>query len=72
MRKRTKLMPNSMHFIEAFRGNMCDRSHLHQLIQGSEGGICQSAWCQCYLAPMVDLLVEGQSGAGGGSEAFPE
>ena len=55
MRKRTKLMSNSMHFIEAFRGNMCDRSHLHQLIQGSEGGIRLSVWCQCYPAPMVGL-----------------
>ena len=55
-----------MHVIEAFRGNMCDRSHLHHLIQGSEGGIRLSVWCQCYPAPMVDLLVEGQSGAWGG------
>ena len=59
MRKRTKLMSNSEHFVEAFRGNMCDRSHLHQLIQGSEGGIRLSVWCQCELAPMVNLLVEG-------------
>ena len=72
MRKHTRLMSNSMHFIEAFRGNMCDRSHLHQLIQGSEGGIRLSVWCQCYPAPMVDLLVEGQSGAWGAREAFPE
>ena len=59
MRKRTKLMSNSMHFIEAFRGNMCDRSHLHQLIQGSEGCVSLSVRCQCYPAPMVNLLVEG-------------
>ena len=68
MRKRTKLMSNSMHFIEAFRGNMCDRSHLHQIIQGSEGGICQSVWCQCYPAPMVDLLVEGAVRCFGGGQ----
>ena len=54
-----KLMPNSKLFVEAFRGNMCDQSHLHQLIQGSEGGICLSVWCHCYLAPMVNLFVEG-------------
>ena len=66
MRKRTKLMSNSMHFIEAFRGNMCDRSHSHQLVQGSEGGIRLSVWCQCYPAPMVDLLVEGAVRCKGG------
>ena len=59
MRKRTKLMSNSKHFAEALRGSMCDQSHLHQLIQGSEGGIRLSVWCQCYPAPMVNLLVEG-------------
>ena len=41
MRKRTKLMSNSKHFAEAFRGNMCDQSHSHQLIQwgGPDGGL---------------------------------
>ena len=52
-------MTNSMHYVEAFRGNLCDRSHLNQLIQGSEGGVSLSVWCQCYPAPMVNLLVEG-------------
>ena len=59
MRKRTKLMTNSKHFIEAFRGKLCDRSHQHKLIQGSESGIRLSVWCQCYPGPMVDLLAEG-------------
>ena len=54
-----KLMSNSKHFVEAFRGNMCDQSHLLQLIQGSEGGNRLSVCCQCYSAPMVNLLVEG-------------
>ena len=59
MSKRMKLMSNSKHFVEAFRGNMCDQSHLLQLIQGSEEGIRLSVWCQCYPAPMVNLLVVG-------------
>ena len=67
-----KLMSNSKHFVEAFRGNMCDQSHLHQLIQGSEGGICLYVCCQCYPAPMVNLLVEGESGVWGATKAFPE
>ena len=73
MRKHTKLMSNSKHFVEAFRGDMCDQSHFHKFIQGSEGGIRLSVWCQCYPAPIVNLLVGGgQSGARGASEAFPE
>ena len=51
MTKCTKLMSNSKHFVEAFRGNMCDQSHLHQLIQGSEGGSRLSVCCQCSPAP---------------------
>ena len=52
-------MSNSKHFVEAFRENMCDQSHLHQLIQGSEGGSRLSVGCQCSPAPTVNLLVEG-------------
>ena len=68
MSKRMKLMSNSKHLVEAFRGNMCDQSHLHQLIQGSEGGICLSVCCQCYPAPMVRLLVEGAARCMGGQQ----
>ena len=63
--KRTKIMANSMHFNEAFRGKLCDRSH-HNLIQGSEGGIRLSAWCQCFPGPMVDLLADGAVRCRGG------
>ena len=54
-----KLMSNSKHVVESFRGSMCHQSHLLQLIQGSEGGIRLSVWRQCYPAPMVNLLVVG-------------
>lgn len=58
MRKRTKIMTNSLHIANAFRGILCDRSHEHQVIQGAEGGVDRSVWAQCYPKPMVDLLVK--------------
>ena len=58
MRKRTKFLTNSSVVAEAFRGKMCDKSHEHQTIQGSEHGIRRSAWAQVYPRPMVNLLVQ--------------
>ena len=58
MRKRTRLMTNCPVLAQRFAGRMCDRSHQHQTIQGSEGGIRRSVWAQLYPAPMVDLLAQ--------------
>lgn len=58
MRKRTKLMTNSPSIYTAFHGRYCDRSHLHQSIQGSEGGVKRSTWAQVYPPPMVTQLAE--------------
>ena len=57
MRKRTRLMTNSLRVAQAFRGCLCDRQHEHQVIQGCEGGVDRSAWAQCYPLPMVERLV---------------
>ena len=56
MRKRTRLLTNSISVVRAFQGLRCDRSHDHQTIQGSEGGVRRSVHAQCYPPPMVDRL----------------
>jgi len=61
MRKRTRLMTNSLKVAQAFRGVLCDRQHEHQVIQGCEGGVDRSAWAQRYPEPMVELLVAASS-----------
>ena len=58
MRKRTKIMTNSQMVVTLFAQNQCDRSHIHQTIQGSEGGVRRSVWAQRYPPGMVSLLVQ--------------
>ena len=59
MRKRTKLMTNSRLIAARFAGKLCDKSHAHQEITGSEGGIRRSSWAQRYPPLMVEGLVQG-------------
>ena len=58
MRKRTKIATNSRALAARFAMPCCrcDRSHVHQTIQGSEGGLRRSVWAQMYPPGMVDLL----------------
>ena len=58
MRKRTKLMTNSEAVAKCFGGLYCDRSHVHQTIQGTEGGVRRSTWAQLYPPPMVNMLAD--------------
>ena len=58
-RKRTTIMTNSRHIAARFAGLMCDKTHEHCAIEGSEGGIRRSVWAQKYPAPMVNLLALG-------------
>jgi hypothetical protein len=58
MRKRTKLLTNSVHVYRAFHQKFCDKSHPHQTIHGSEGGVDRARWAQCYPDAMVDLLAQ--------------
>ena len=48
MRKRTRLMTNSKALVQCFSGLMCDKSHTHCEIKGSEGGINLSRSAQIY------------------------
>ena len=59
MRKRTKLLKNSRHIAKKFSGHLCDRSHDHELIQGSDGGMRRSVWAQFYPPLMVNALAQG-------------
>jgi hypothetical protein len=58
MRKRTKIATNCRALAARFAMSCCrcDRSHIHQTIQGSEGGVRRSVWAQMYPPGMVDLL----------------
>ncbi len=58
MRKRTRLLSNSVHVLRLFSGRMCNKCHEHQTIQGSEGGMSCAVWPQMYPGPMVDLLAQ--------------
>ena len=58
-RKRTRLLTNSETVSKLFAPFQCDRGHVHQIIQGSEGGIRRSVWAQHYPALMVELLARG-------------
>ena len=59
MRKRTRIMTNCWQLASYFSGKVCDGSHEHQTIQGSEGGVPRSTWAQYYPPQMVDLIVAG-------------
>ena len=58
MRKRTRIMTNDAEMAARFSGKMCDRSHCHKRIQGSECGVKLAAWSQIYPEAMVDLLAK--------------
>ena len=58
MRKRTRLMTNSLHLKAAFEGMLCDGRHEHQVIQGVEGGVRRSVWSQVYPPPMVEAIAK--------------
>ncbi len=58
MRKRTRLLSNSVHVLRLFSGRMCNKRHEHHTLQGSEGGMSRAVWAQMYPGPMVDLLAQ--------------
>ena len=58
MRKRTRLLTNSVNVVRNFQNLCCDKSHAHQTIQGSEGGVRRSVWAQCYPPPLVERLAQ--------------
>jgi hypothetical protein len=58
MKKRTRVMTNCPMLVDMLRPFQCDRSHVHEKIQGSEGGCKRSVWAQFYPAPFVKVLVD--------------
>ena len=56
MRKRTRLMTNSKALVQCFSGLMCDKSHNHCQIKGSEGGVKLSRYAQVYPAEMCERI----------------
>lgn len=56
MRKRTRIMTNSIPLIECLSGRLCTGQHDHQTIQGSEGGLFRSVWAQIYPVEFVELV----------------
>ena len=59
MRKRTRIMTNSYMLASHLKGRLCDKSHEHQQIQGTEGGMKRSVWAQLYPPGLVHCLVQG-------------
>ena len=58
IRKRTKLMTNSLRLANALRGYRCNKQHDHQVIQGSEGGVWRSVHAQIYPDAFVQIIAE--------------
>ncbi|CAJ1403045.1 unnamed protein product [Effrenium voratum] len=56
LKKRTTLLTNSAALVNLFTPLQCCCSEAHAVIEGSEGGISLSKWCQVYTPEFVDLL----------------
>ena len=56
MRKRTRILTNSPWLVHQLQGCQCDKTHVHQRIIGSEGGVSRSVWAQCYPPGLTDAL----------------
>lgn len=56
LQKRTTLLTNSAAIVELFQPLQCACQEPHATIEGSEGGIQLSKWCQVYTHEFVDKL----------------
>ena len=56
-RNRTRIMTNCQRILLAFQGVLCDNSHEHCVIEGSEGGEKRSTHATKYPAPMAARIV---------------
>ena len=56
LKKKTKLKSNIPAVIHAFQGLMCDKSHKHGSVSGSELGSVASKWLQQYPALMCKIM----------------
>ena len=58
MQKRTKVLTNCPEIFAALNGKVCDNTHQHQQIQGSENGVKRSQWAQVYPDAMVKAICQ--------------
>ena len=58
VKKRTRIMTNSISLISALEKKQCDKSHEHRPIEGSEMGHSMSKWCLIYPAGLVSILAD--------------
>lgn len=56
LQKRTRLLTNSAAIVDLFQPLQCACTEEHATIEGSEGGIQLSKWCQVYTPEFVDKL----------------
>ena len=56
LQKRTTLLTNSAAIVDLFQPLQCACTEEHATIEGSEGGIQLSKWCQVYTPEFVDKL----------------
>ena len=70
MKKRTRIMTNNQWLAETLKQFQCDRSHLHQPIEGSMEGKSLSWWAQHYPDEMCKVLA-ASVGRSWGPTCFP-
>ena len=58
MKKRTRFMTNIKPLYAAFDKKVCDKSHGHVSVQGSEGGEKRSVWAQRYPPALCEAAVQ--------------
>lgn len=58
VKKRTRIMTNSGHLMNALNGKFCPGDHIHQVVSGSEGGMKRSQAAQIYPDPLVHSICE--------------
>ena len=56
--KRTTIVTNCCALSKALEGCLCDGSHEHQVLMGSEGGCSRAAWAAQYPPALIAKLVE--------------
>ena len=67
-RKRTIILTNSTYLVNVLgqRQYRCDKSHVHQRIEGFEGGMKRSVFAQMYPPALVKILAEAAVDAASG------
>jgi hypothetical protein len=58
MKKRTRFMTNIKQLYDAFDKKVCDKTHEHVAVQGSEGGEKRSVWAQRYPQGLCETAVQ--------------